>query len=90
MESLTASDAEYQERMKKHQAKYAVDTILAAEQHKKDKDLKPHIDAELKERHGHLKAAMKDDKKKAPKPVKKKEAPKKAAPAPKKAVGKKK
>lgn len=89
MQSQIGSDAQYEEEIKKHRAKNAVDTILAAEQHKNDKDLKPHIDAELKERHGHLKSAMKDDKKKVLKSEKKKEAPKKVAPA-KKSAGKKK
>lgn len=82
METLIGSDAEYEEQRKKYMAKQAVDTILAAEQHKKDKDLKPHIDSEMKERHGHLKAAMSGDKKKEktkkePKKVSKKALPEK-------------
>lgn len=82
MQSQIGSDAQYEEEMRKMRAKHAVDTILAAEQHKKDPDLKKHIKAEMKERSKHLESAMGKDKKK--------EAPKKAAPAPKKAAGKKK
>lgn len=83
MQSQIGSDAQYEEEMKKHRARMAVDTILAAEQHKKDPELKKHIKAEMKERSKHLESAMGGKKKE-------KEAPKKAAPAPKKAAGKKK
>lgn len=69
---------EYQEYEKKMRAKSAVDTILAAEQHKKDKDLSKHIKAEMKERATHLESAMG---KKKEKPEEKK---KTAKPAPKK------
>ena len=44
------TEEEYREHEKKMRAKGAVDTILAAEQHKKDKDLHPHIKAEIIER----------------------------------------
>lgn len=74
------TDAEYQEWEKKQRAKCAVDTILAAEQVKKDKELKSYVKAEMKERAKLLEAASGG---------KKKEAPKKAAPA-KKSAGKKK
>lgn len=83
MNTLIGSDAEYEEQRKKHMAKCAVDTILAAEQHKKDPELKKHIKAEMKERSKHLESAM------GKKKESKKEAPKKAAPA-KKSAGKKK
>ena len=43
---------------KKMRAKWAVDTIIQAEQHKKDKELAPHIKAELKERAKNLESAM--------------------------------
>ena len=81
-------DLDYQDAEKKYRAKSAVDTILAAEQHKKDPELKEHIDAEMKERHKHLKAAMgsKAEKKKPAKKAepKKAPAPMKKAPAQKK------
>ena len=86
------TEEEYREHEKKMRAKGAVDTILAAEQHKKDKDLHPHIKAEMQERAGHLKSAMgskKDKEAKKSAPVKKAPPAKKAAPA-KKAPPKKK
>jgi hypothetical protein len=78
------TEEEYKEYERKCRARGAVDTILAAEQHKKDPELKKHIKAEMKERAKHLESAM-GSKKKEPK----KEASKKAAPA-KKSAGKKK
>lgn len=51
----------------KHKAKWAADTIISAEQHKKDKELKPYLKAELKEREKCVQAAM--GKKQAPKPA---------------------
>jgi hypothetical protein len=52
------SDKDHEVEEKKMKAKWAVDTILQAEQHKKDKELAPHIKAELKERAKHLDSAM--------------------------------
>lgn len=78
------SDAEYKEYEKKCRAKSAVDTIMQAEAHKKDKEISKHIKAEMKERAGHLESAMGAKKKDS-----KKEAPKKAAPAKKSASKKK-
>ena len=58
------TEEEYKDYEKKMRAKSAVDTILAAEQHKKDKELSKHIKAEMKERAKHLDSAMnKKDKK---------------------------
>lgn len=74
------TDAEYKEYEKKMRAKSAVDTIMQAEAHKKDKEIAKHIKAEMKERAKHLESAMGS---------KKKEAPKKAAPAKKSASKKK-
>lgn len=79
----TMTPEEYQEYEKKMRAKSAVDTILQAEQHKKDKDLGKHIKAEMKERAKHLESAMgskKDKEEKKSKPMPKKT----AKPAPKK------
>ena len=63
------TEEEHEKAEKKMKAKYAVDTILQAEQHKKDKELAPHIKAEMKERAKHLDSAMgkKPDSKAAPK-----------------------
>ena len=64
-----------QDEMMKYRAKDAVDTIIRAEQHKKDKDLQKHIKAELKERAKHIESAMgkkKSEAKPAKKPAKKK------------------
>ena len=65
------SEEEYKEWERKQRAKCAVDTILAAEQHKKDPELKKHIKAEMKDRAKHLESAMGSKKKEAPakKPV---------------------
>lgn len=79
MQSQIGSDAQYEEEMKKHRARHAVDTILAAEQHKKDPELKKHIKAEMKERAKHLESAMGSKKKEEPK-----KAPAKKSPAKKK------
>lgn len=84
MQSLTGAEINDEEMMKYH-AKDAADTIVRAEQHKKDKKLMKHVKKELKDRAGHIEAAMgkKDQAKKAA-PAKKP-----AAPA-KKSAGKKK
>lgn len=60
---------------KKMRARWAVDTIIQAEQHKKDKELAPHIKAEMKERAKYLDSAM--GKKAEPKSTKKKTTSKK-------------
>ena len=82
MHSLTGAEINDEEMMKYH-AKDAADTIVRAEQHKKDKKLMKHVKKELKDRAGHIDAAM-GKKKESKKP-----APKKAAPAKKSAPKKK-
>lgn len=69
------TEEEYKEYEKKMRAKSAVDTILAAEQHKKDRELSKHIKAEMKERAKHLESAMGKKKTEEKKPSK--SAPKK-------------
>lgn len=75
------------EEMKEHElksrARWAADTIIEAEKHKKDPELKKHLKNEFKERSKALEAAMGPKK---DKPAKKKAAPvaKKKAPAKKK------
>jgi len=56
-DSPKMTDEEYKQYELKCRAKSAVDTILAAEQVKKDKELKSHIKAEMKERAKLLEAA---------------------------------
>lgn len=69
------TEEEFKEYEKKMRAKSAVDTILAAEQAKKDKDLNKYIKAEMKEREKLLDSAMGNKKK--TEPVKKAPAKKK-------------
>lgn len=83
-ELTTMTPEEYQEYEKKMRAKSAVDTILQAEQHKKDKDLGKHIKAEMKERAKHLESAMGGKKDKKEEKKSKPEPKKTAKPAPKK------
>lgn len=71
------TEDEYKEYEKKMRAKGAVDTILAAEQHKKDKELSKHIKAEMKERAKHLESAMGSKKEKVETKKPTKSAPKK-------------
>lgn len=74
MYPATMTEAEAKEYELKHKAKYAADTIIEAEKHKKDKNISKHLKAELKERQKHLSSAMGEKKAKAPaaaKPVKK-------------------
>jgi len=71
------TEEEYKEYERKMRAKSAVDTILAAEQYKKDKELFKHIKAEMKERAKHLESAMGKKKEAAPSKPAKKAQPKK-------------
>ena len=61
------NEEEWKEHERKMRAKTAVDTILAAEQFKKDKEIKKHISAELKERAKVLDSAMQTKKDSEPK-----------------------
>lgn len=90
LESMTPEEMKQQEL--KHRARWAADTIIEAEKHKNDKELKKHLKNEFKERSKHLESAMGEKKEKAEKPKAKKAPAKKAAPAPapKKAAKKKK
>lgn len=81
LDSMTP--AEMKEQELKMRAKWAADTIIQAEAHKNDKELKKHLKAEFKERSKHLESAM-GDKKKAEKKPAKKAAPAKSAPKKKK------
>lgn len=65
------TDAEYKEWERKQRAKSAVDTIMQAEAHKKDKEISKHIKAEMKERAKHLESAMGKKKEDKPAPAKK-------------------
>ncbi len=85
LDSMTPEEMKEQEL--KHRARWAADTIIEAEKHKNDKDLKKHLKNEFKERSKHLENAMGKDKKAEKKPAKKKAAP---APAKKSAPKKKK
>lgn len=59
------TEAEWKEMERKQRAKNAVDTIMQAEAHKKDKEISKHIKAEMKERAKHLESAMGGKKEKA-------------------------
>jgi hypothetical protein len=84
LDSMTP--AEMKEQELKMRAKWAADTIIQAEAHKNDKELKKHLKNEFKERSKHLESAMGKEKAEK-KPAKKKAAPmpaKKSAPKKKK------
>lgn len=75
-QTSTLTPAQQKEQELKWKAKYAADTIIEAEKHRKDPELKKHLKSEFKDRSKALEAAMGAKKEKE-----KKAAPKKAAPA---------
>ena len=69
MSDSKMEEAKEKQEELKMRARWAVDTIIQAEQHKKDKELAPLIKSEMKERAKNLESAMgkKAEPKSAPK-----------------------